>query len=346
MLSAQEYNHLIIIPLYIAGILIAAELIHLGMPKLIKLLAKRTPNKLDDQLLAQLQKPFFCTVFLYGMLKLLETLALAHRLDFYLREGLVATLVMLWSAALAGILIAILDDVLLRKGLHGIHRPQDLLPFISAVIRVSVFGLAVFYILERWGVNITPMLASAGVAGLAVALAAQETLANFFGGLSLSFDQAYKVGDYVVVDDKDRGEVLKIGMRSTLIRTRDNVYLSIPNSVMANSKVVNETGSRSDLRLRIRVGISYQSDPDQVEKAFLEVARSHNKVLKNPEPRVRLREFADSALIYELLVWIHNPEEKGLITHELQTALLHSFKKNRVVIAYPQVDVHLAENQK
>ena len=162
-------------------------------------------------------------------------------------------------------------------------------------------------ILSIWKINITPLLASAGIAGLAIAIAAKDTLSNFFGGISIFMDRPYKIGDYIVLDSGERGEVVAIGMRSTRMKTRDDILISIPNSILANSKIINESAPVPNFRVRIPVSVAYGSDIDLVEKTLLDIASKNDQILQEPVPRVRFREFGDSALNFQLLCWAREP---------------------------------------
>jgi MscS family membrane protein len=200
---------------------------------------------------------------------------------------------------------------------------------------------AIFLFLSFWKINITPLLASAGIAGVAVALAAKETLSNFFGGVTVLLDQPYRVGDYIILDSGERGEVAEIGLRSTRIVTRDDVQVSIPNSVITNTKVINESAPVPRFRVRIKVGVAYGTDVDQVEEVLLSVAGDNPLVVTKPEPRVRFRIFGDSSLNFELLCWAHRPHDKGRIIHQLNRAIYKAFDQAGIVIPFPQRDVYV-----
>jgi MscS family membrane protein len=174
-----------------------------------------------------------------------------------------------------------------------------------------------------------------------VALAAKETLSNFFGGVTVLLDQPYRVGDYIILDSGERGEVAEIGLRSTRILTRDDVQISIPNSIITNTKVINESAPEPRFRVRIKVGVAYGTDVDQVEEVLLTVARDNALVVPEPEPRVRFRTFGDSSLDFELLCWAHRPHDKGRIIHQLNRATYKAFEQAGIVIPFPQRDVHM-----
>ncbi len=145
-----------------------------------------------------------------------------------------------------------------------------------------------------------------------------------------------------MLDNGDRGEVTKVGIRSTRLLTRDDVEIIIPNAEMANTKIVNESGGRwVKYRIRIKVGVAYGSDVEQVVALLERVAREHATVCRDPEPRVRMRGFGDSSLDFELLCWIDHPAQRGLVAHELYMALYKELGAAGITIPFPQRDVWL-----
>lgn len=218
---------------------------------------------------------------------------------------------------------------------------KDIVPLAENVSRIAIAVAGLMVILSIWKINITPLLASAGIAGAAVAFAAKDTLANFFGGISVFADKPFKIGDYIVLDKGERGEVVAIGVRSTRIKTRDDILITVPNSIIASTKIINESAPVPNFRVRIPVSVAYGSDIDIVEKTLTETALENANVLKEPEPRVRFREFGESGLLFELLCWAKEPALRGLTVHELNCAIYKRFNKLGIRIPFPQRDVHI-----
>jgi hypothetical protein len=195
-------------------------------------------------------------------------------------------------------------------------------------------------LLMVWDINPTAWLASAGVIGIAVGFAARDTLANLFAGFFIIADAPYKLGDYIVLDSGDRGEVTKVGIRSTRLLTRDDVEITVPNAEMANAKIFNESGGRwIKFRIRLKVGVAYGSDVDQVVELLEQITAEHDNVCRDPSPRVRMRGFGDSSLDFELLCWVNHPSERGLVTHELYMHIYKALNENGIEIPFPQRDV-------
>jgi MscS family membrane protein len=144
----------------------------------------------------------------------------------------------------------------------------------------------------------------------------------------------------VVLDNGERGEITKVGIRSTRLLTRDDVEVIIPNSAMANTKVVNESGGRwVKFRIRIKVGVAYASDVDQVVDLLEGIARAHDGVCRHPQPRVRMRGFGDSSLDFELLCWVNHPSERGLVSHQLYMEIFKALGREGIEIPFPQRDL-------
>ena len=125
------------------------------------------------------------------------------------------------------------------------------------------------------------------------------------------------------------------------MRTRDDVQITIPNSIIANTKVVNESAPHPNFRVRVPIGVAYGSDIDLVQEVLLGVARANPNILEDPEPRVRFRTYGDSALNFELLAWAKEPALRGRTVHEMNCEIYKDFGRLGIRIPFPQRDVHL-----
>jgi len=218
---------------------------------------------------------------------------------------------------------------------------SDLFYMFKNLFRVILVIAGVIALLMIWHIDLMPLFASAGIAGIAIALAAKDSLANFFGGISIFMDRTFKVSDYIILDSGERGEVVEVGIRSTRIKTRDDILITIPNAMMANSKIINESAPIPRFRIRIPVGVAYGTDLEKVESALLGVALANQNVSREPPPRVRLRRFGISSVDFELLVWVKDPSVKGRETHNLLKEVYAVFAAQSITIPFPQMDIHL-----
>ena len=218
---------------------------------------------------------------------------------------------------------------------------QPIIHMMENIGRVIVLTVAIALFLMIWKIDISPILASAGIMGLAVALAAKDTMANLLGGINIFLDKPFSLSDYIILESGERGEVVNIGVRSTLIRTRDDEQISIPNAILANTKIINESAPEPRFRVHIKIGVGYESDLEKVQNALLSVAKANQRISQDPIPRVRFRSFGDSSLDFELLCWAKTPAESGLVIHELNLAIFNKFRKENITIPFPQQDVHM-----
>lgn len=301
--------------------------------------AKRTATDIDDELIAALHRPLFVSVLLVGLWLLLHRLTLGEPY-LGLAERLVKTIAILiwwvfgWRASRI-----LLTGFSRLEARHRLIQPRTV-PLLDNSLKMLLVGGVVYLFFLTWGINVAAWMAGAGIIGLAVGFAAKDTLANLFAGISLIVDAPYQNGDFIVLDDGQRGMVTKIGLRSTRILTRDDIEITIPNSLIANQRVVNESGGPwPKERIRIDVGVAYGSDIEQVRKVLLEIAGQHEEVVADPEPRVRFRSFGDSALELQLLCWVDEPVLRGRVIDSLNTRIYQRFQRDGIVIPFPQRDL-------
>lgn len=188
----------------------------------------------------------------------------------------------------------------------------------------------------------TAWLASAGIVGIAVGFVAKDTLANLFAGIFVLADAPYKIGNYIVLDNAQRGTVTHIGLRSTRILTREDVEVTVPNSIIGNSSVINESGGpHVKHRVRIPVGVAYGSDIDLVRSVLMKIADAEEEVCTDPQPRVRFRRFGNSALEFELLSWVEEPEIRVRVVDSLNCQIYHQFCDQKIEIPYSKHDIYV-----
>lgn len=321
-------------------IVVLAKIVDLFIDKVARRITKFTKFKLDDKIIDLVHKPIFLTVIVIGAIYTIQFLNASEKIIFYTNGILYSVLTIIWGICVARISNLIIENSVYKMAdLTGLSR--EVIPLIENVWKVVIVAAGFMVILSLWKVSITPLLASAGIAGAAVAFAAKDTIANFFGGISIFVDRPYKIGDYIVLDTGERGEVVEIGIRSTRIKTRDDILISIPNSIIANTKIINESAPIPNFRVRIPIGVAYGSDIDIVEKTLVEIASQNENILKEPEPRARFREFGESSLNFELLCWAREPALRGLTVHELNKEIYKKFNEIGIKIPFPQRDIHI-----
>ena len=310
---------------------------------LLRRMAARTRFNFDDHVIDYLHHPVKISVVLLGLALAANLLELPQTWDFIIFSALLSVAYVIWMLFLLRVLRAVLVYLASDQGRFSVLHAQTL-PLFNNLAMIVLVAIGVYMVFSAWGVDMTAWLASAGIIGIAVGFAAKDTLANLFSGVFILADAPYKIGDYVVLDSGERGEVTHIGIRSTRIKTRDDVEVTVPNAIMGNTKITNESGGPYEkFRIRIRVGVAYGSDIDRVEEILLEIAAANEMVCEEPAARVRFRAFGASSLDFELLCWVDQPAQRGLATHELLGAIYKRLNAERIEIPYSKHDLYIKE---
>lgn len=322
---------------------ILAKIVQFVFTKSFTQLTKFTKSDVDDQLVGYLRRPIFLTVFFIFLSIAVKTIGFSAGWEQGLIRFLASVLVLMWMFRGFKILTLLLNSVSKYTHKYEIIQPKTI-PLFDLVGKLLLIGMGSYILLILWGINPTAWLASAGVIGIAVGFAAKDTLANLFSGFFIIADTPYKVGDYVNLDSGERGMVTQVGMRSTRLLTRDDIEITIPNNVIGNAKIVNESGGRwIKSRVRLAVGVAYGVDVRQVCKVLMDCAVSHKEVLDSPDPRVRMRGFGASSLDFELLCWIAEPVLRGRICHELFMDIYEALNAAGIEIPFSQHDLYIKE---
>ncbi|HIC36574.1 MAG TPA: mechanosensitive ion channel family protein [Candidatus Marinimicrobia bacterium] len=328
--------------LIIWGAVIAAKIADMIFTKIFKRIVDKTQTSLDDQILQLLHRPIFYTILFIGFSVAVKTAGLLEYIDFVL-VGIFKTItILIWLIVAMKVLVVSMEWAASRTSNPLIQ--QKTLPLFNNLGKIGIGLFGIYFIFLSWDININGILASAGVLGVVLGLAAKDTVANFFAGIFLMADSPFKEGDYILLDTGERGYVKQMGVRSTRFMTRDDIEITIPNSVIAASKIVNESGGPGETeRVRITLHVAYESDIDAVKALLVTIALGNENVLKTPEPRVRFREFADHGLKLQLLFWIHKPEIRGRTVDAVNTEIYKQFAQNNISIPYPTMRVILPQ---
>jgi MscS family membrane protein len=308
---------------------------------ILKALFSKTKTVIDDEIIDALENPVLFSFLIAGGCAFLRFINIDENYTNILINILRTVVVLIWSGAALRVIDIFLMEFEKRHS-RG-DKLADVVPFLKALIRLVMLVIGLAVIFEIWGIDVTPILASAGIAGVALAFAAKDTVSNLFGGVSVFFDKPYTVGDYVIIDDQYRGEVVEIGIRSTKIKTRDDVLLTVPNSVMTTKAVINETGLDGRLRVRLPMGLAQGTDLEKAEKLIESTLVKHSEVLNDPGPRIRYRGFGEYTVDLEALFVINNPANRGRITHEVIKKLDRDLRKEGIILPPPQLQIGIKE---
>ncbi len=220
---------------------------------------------------------------------------------------------------------------------------------IRKIVNIAMIALAGLIIAGQLGLTITPLLASLGIAGLAVALALQDSLSNLFSGFYLMLDQPVRPGDYVQLEGGQEGFVEEIGWRATRVRPFDNNLVIIPNSKLADSVIINWHQPVPEMSVYVWCGVAYHSDLDEVERIAIEVAHQVQDRMegtnKEWDPAVRFKEFGDSNINFVTILRVLDPTQRFVVEHEFMKALFRRFNEEGIEIAFPMRTVIMREEQ-
>ncbi len=309
------------------------------LTRIIGRLTRFSKTKVDDNLIRMLRRPLFVTIVLIGSsiavgrLELTETTA-SVSLSFLKSIGVWVW--MTFALSFTRLILTALKNA--RNAFEFVDNRT--LPLLQNAAFIIILVGAIYSFMNAWNKDVTALLASAGILGLALSFAAKDTLADVFAGVSILVDNPYKVGDYVVLGTGERGEVTQIGIRSTRLLTRDDVEITIPNAIIGNAKIMNETGGPHEkYRIRNKISVAYSSDLPNVCELLEQIAVNQTGVCEAPSPRVRVRSFGDSGINIELLSWVPKPVERGRITHELNLKIFSEFREHNIEIPFPQQEV-------
>jgi small-conductance mechanosensitive channel len=213
---------------------------------------------------------------------------------------------------------------------------------ISNFINYGLLTLGVLVALQTVGIRLTTLTVFAGALGVGLGFGLQNIANNFVSGLILLVERPVKTGDYIDLGTT-RGVVERIGARSTLIRTRDNIAIVVPNSEFIAQTVTNWSLKDPKTRIHVEVGVAYGTDPRKVEEILIDVAHRHALVLDHPAPKVWFNDFGASSLDFVLLGWVRDPALTGLrnFRSELRFAITDAFTANGIEIPFPQRDLHI-----
>lgn len=303
-----------------------------------------TSTGFDDQIIKALKTPVFLTVLLFGTNLALLLIELPNTYYAYGLSALKTAAILVWVIFFGRMAKLLLESLSRRPESFTLVQPQTL-PALGNLTTTVILGGAIYFLLLAWRIDVSAWVASAGILGLAVSLAARDTLANLFAGLAILADAPFRVGDFIVLESGERGEVTEIGLRSSRLITRDEIEIIVPNSVLANTKIINEAGGPDPRhRVRVQLQVAYGSDMAQVRRVLLETASDEEQVCQEPEPRVRFRRFEDSGVAVELLAWVPEPWMRGRVLDSLNTRVYNRFAEEGIEIPFPQRVVHMTSS--
>lgn len=336
----QQYDILGAVLIVISAFVLG-EIVKLLIRHFANKIAKRTKTNLDDEMLHASETPILWGITIAGFFIAALSVNILAPYDTHIIK-IAGITGILWGA---WILIRIISALFRWYGTEISSRTKtDLddkyLHIFKRVLNIALYIIVGLVILQQLGISVTPLLASLGIAGLAVGLALQDTLANFFAGFYLISERAVKIGDYVEIEGGTvKGHVEDVNWRTTRIKTLANNRVILPNSKFAQSTIINYQAPTAEMSLVIPVGVSYDSDLDQVEKVTVAVAKEVLQTveggMKDFEPFIRYNDFGDSSIKLSVILRINDPVAQYMIKHEFIKRLRKRYHKEKIEIPFP-----------
>jgi small-conductance mechanosensitive channel len=307
--------------------------------------AKRTDTKLDDIIITAIQAPSLLLAVAIGIHAGLSFSEIPGKYMAYLSKFI--EIIVILSVTIAS---ANMTGMLFKHYIQKSNLPLPTTGLAYGMLKGTILSIGFLIILSVLGISIAPLLTALGVGGLAVALALQDTLANLFAGIHLLVEKSIRVGDFVRLETGQEGYVDDITWRTTRVRLLPNNMVVIPNSKLAQSVVTNYYLPEKRMSLLISIGVSYSSDPDNIERILVEEAKKGAVdipgLLADPEPFVRfIPGFGESSLDFTLICQVKEFTDQYLAQHELRKRIFKRFKREGIEIPFPHRTVYLGRKK-
>jgi small-conductance mechanosensitive channel len=321
--------------------LLIGILVILAIRMLTSLTIKTEKTDVDDKVLKVISSPSLLMIFGYGAIQSLKVLDIISDslIDsmLFAYKALVAIMVVYLAYKIFGLVFIPMASGIAKKRKKDFNKTVFVLFESVGGVIVLLFGF--FWVLTVLGINVTVFLAGAGIAGLVIAFAMQDTLSHYFSGLHLMLDKPFEIGDVIEVEG-DFLEVIRVGMRSTrLYNIFDHEIEIVPNNLLANQTISNVTAPDTEFRVWVKVGVAYGSPIDKVKEIILEAVTSNDRVVINDgdkRPSVGFIDFGDNALEFRVRFFVKDVLEQWSVTSDVREHIDRRFREEGIVIPFPQ----------
>lgn len=327
---------------FVAGGFVVGLVLEKFVMRHLKKVAEKTRAEIDNVIVASLRGMPVVWLSMLGVYLGVSGMPLNPNISEIILKVLVVIIVLSATIVLAKIVSGYIT--LQTKKQAGF-------PSVSIFVNLTkllVFVVGALIILEYLGISIAPILTALGVGGLAVALALQDTLSNFFAGIQILAARKLKQGDYIKLESTDEGFVTDITWRNTTIRTIQNNLVVVPNSKLSSSIITNYHQPQKEIQVRIDAGVSYDSDLEKVERVTIEVAKNlmkeHPGGVPEFEPFIRYSAFADFSINFTVFLRAKEFTDQFPIRHEFIKRLHKRYKEEGIVIPFPIRTVHIEKS--
>jgi len=314
---------------------------------LFKKLAEKTKTEIDDIIIKRWNWPINFLIFIASLSLAVKEITFTESVAKTIDHIIITTI----TLTLGYMVYVLIDVTFIKIGKKITSKTETiiddtLLNIAHTSLKATFFVIAVLYTLSTWGVEISPLLTSLGIAGIAVALAMQQTLSNVFAGISLIIDNSIRVGDIVRLETGEIGEIYEITLRSVRIRTFSNKMIIVPNNVMGNIKIQNLSLPDPTIRVNIRFSVQYGVDPEYVKRIVLEELNSMQIIDRTKEIRILFLKMDESSLNFIVMFWVDHISKRWPAHQEAITKIYRRLFKEGIEIPFPQRTVWFKDDSK
>ena len=340
-LSGEYIRFLIIV----AGTIVVGRLLRFFSRAYAKRKTEETRKIADTQLIYELLKPLEIIVIFAGVYFALSSLSVLEPYRTWINRVFFVT------GIIAGAILASrIAASFVSRWLRFQKRYEKAPRLINKIISIAIFIIALVIIMGHFNVEIAPLVATLGLGGLAIGLALQRTLSDFFAGINIISDKPISVGDFIELPDSNvSGYVEDIRWRATRIRTLPNTMVVIPNSKLAESIIINNYLPEKEMAALVQCGVAYGSDLKKVERVTAEVGKNIQKTVqgavKGFTPFIRYHTFGDSNINFTVILRVEKFVDKYLVTHEFIKALQERYAKEGIEISWPVRKVYYGKGK-
>lgn len=332
---------------FIVGAFVASHILLWIIKHIIKKIVKRTPPKIDDIIVDAIEKPVAAVVMLIGLKLAFQQLLLPPRFYTFMARAYVMLMILGLTWFLSRLVSQIISEYVrpsvtdkLSGKLPGKRADKQMIPAIKRTVQTIIWGFGIVIALNNSGYDVKALVAGLGLGGLALALAAKDTVTNFFGGLTIFFDKPFRLGDRVRVNGYD-GYIVAIGLRSFRLSTLEGTEVVIPSAVIIDN-VIENVSREPSRRVVLELGLTYDTTPDQMRRA-MEIL--HDIATQNPNVEnnatVYFKTFADFSINISFIYFIIKGKDVFETQNEVNLAILERFNAEGFNFAFPTQSLYV-----
>lgn len=327
------------VTVFLAIAILGRWIIKIIFSRILNRLTGFTKTTLDDAILNAIAPPLYWLALIYAFEFALNRLSFSfEQMRFDLEQVYFVLFLLIGFLIIWRLITNIANWYGEQLATTGeVELGEQLLPFFRRVVLIILTVIIAIILLDYFNIEISGVVATLGIGSLAIALAAQATLADTISGFVIMVDRPFRIGDRIEIQDLDTwGDVVDIGLRSTRVRTRDNRMVIVPNSVIGKSLIVNHSYPDSQYRIQIHVGVGYGTDIEEVRKVLVEAVSKVEGVLSDRPVEALFLEFGDSALVFRVRWWIDSYVDTRRMFDSVNTAMYNALNVAGIEIPFPQ----------